>query len=102
MSVNAEPVFHVDMIEELLEASNRFEFALGSDASIQDAINKAIDDVLEFPQASPLVGFLQVRRKTVGRFDYHLIFEVRGETILFLALAHKRREPFYWRTRRDS
>ena len=102
MPVNAEAVFHVDMIEELLEASNRFEFALGSDASIQDAINKAIDDVLEFPHASPLVGLLQVRRKSVGRFDYHLIFEVRGETILFLALAHKRREPFYWRTRRDS
>ena len=51
------------MIEELLEASNRFEYALGSDASIQDTVNKAIDDVLEFPEASPLVGLLPLRRK---------------------------------------
>jgi ParE toxin of type II toxin-antitoxin system, parDE len=102
VSVNAEPSFHIDMIEELLEASNRFEYVLGSDASIQDAINKAIDDVLEFPEASPLVGLSHVRRKSVGRFEYHLIFEIRGETILFLALAHKRREPFYWQIRRDT
>jgi hypothetical protein len=61
VSVNTEPVFHVDMIEELLEASNRFEYALGSDASIQDAIRKAIADVLEFPEASPLDGLLRVR-----------------------------------------
>jgi ParE toxin of type II toxin-antitoxin system, parDE len=102
VSAKAEAVFHVDMIEALLEASNRFEYALGSDTEIQDAINSAIDDVLELLEASPLVGLFQIRRKSVGRFDYHLIYEVRTDKILFLALAHKRRAPFYWRTRHES
>ncbi len=39
------------------------------------------------------------RRIVVRRFPYLVFFEVRGETVEVVAVAHASREPGYWRAR---
>jgi hypothetical protein len=39
------------------------------------------------------------RRAVVRRFPYLLFYEVRGDLIEFVAVAHVRREPGYWLSR---
>ncbi len=43
------------------------------------------------------------RRVVLRRFPYALFYELRADTIEFVAVAHVRREPGYWlRRRRDA
>jgi hypothetical protein len=41
-----------------------------------------------------------VRTCMLGRFPYRVIFEVRNDEIVVLAVAHHRRQPGFWRQRR--
>ena len=37
------------------------------------------------------------RRRVVKRFPFSVWFEVQGQTVTVLAVAHHRRRPSYWR-----
>lgn len=39
------------------------------------------------------------RRARLNRFPFHVFFEVVGEKVVVLAVAHERRRPGYWRAR---
>jgi plasmid stabilization system protein ParE len=41
-----------------------------------------------------------VRRCLVRRFPYAIIYEISGDEIWILAVAHTRRRPMYWKNRR--
>ncbi len=86
------------MIEELLEAS---QSALDASA-FENAVEQATLEVCDFPQAWMFTGIGSTRKATVGRYPYHLIFEVTDDEVCFVALAHKRREPLYWTSRTES
>lgn len=43
-----------------------------------------------------------VRRLLLKRFPYELVFEIRAEEVLVVAVAHSSRRPFYWKRRLDQ
>lgn len=40
-----------------------------------------------------------VRRHVLRHFPYTVYYEILGNTVTVLAVAHQRRKPGYWRTR---
>ncbi len=62
------------------------------------AVEKAIEHILLFPEAAPLVG-ATVRQKVVRRFPYSIFYVFEKSSILFVAVAHQKKEPMYWRGR---
>jgi toxin ParE1/3/4 len=94
--------YHPDMLEETLEASRYFEVRTGSSGEFETALEQTVNHVCEFPEASPLTALNNIRKASVGRFEYHVVFEVTSEEVFFIALAHKRREPMYWKHRLES
>jgi toxin ParE1/3/4 len=64
-----------------------------------DEIQRAIESILDSPDAAPLIRG-RVRKRIVTKFPYSLIYSVRQDEIRILAVAHQKRRPFYWRGRR--
>lgn len=89
--------------EELAEAVEWYE---AREAGLgQDFLDKVIDR-LESIESDPTrfapdESFRDrvVRTGMVRRFPYRVIFEVRGEDVAVLAIAHHRRRPGYWHRR---
>lgn len=42
----------------------------------------------------------QYRKVNLERFPYKLVFRVKGDTMVIVALAHHKRKPGYWRKRK--
>ena len=42
---------------------------------------------------------MDVRRFKLARFPYCVAFQMTGESIAIIAVAHQKRAPFYWRAR---
>jgi plasmid stabilization system protein ParE len=67
-----------------------FEFA--------NEIKQTLERIKNYPEAwAPLSR--RTRRCQVHRFPYSMIYEVRGDLIVIVAIQHNRREPENWRTR---
>ena len=64
-------------------------------------VEKAIEHILLFPEAAPVVGET-VRQKMLNRFPYSLFYIFEKDAILFLAIAHHKREPKVWKDRLPS
>ena len=64
-------------------------------ASFMVEIQKAVDQILEFPESAPLIRG-QVRGKVVARFPYTLMYRVVDEAVVILAVAHHRQRPEFW------
>lgn len=43
--------------------------------------------------------YRDIRRCSVKRFPFWVLYRIKGETILIVAVAHQRRAPNYWRNR---
>ncbi len=91
--------FHPDADAEVTEAAQYYEtrsLGLGSDLLVE--VERALDQILTNSEASQRIG-RRVRRKSLWRFPYNLIYAVYPERIRILAFAHQKRRPFYWRKR---
>src|ERR1700730_3114151 len=67
-----------------------FEFA--------DEIKEALERIRNYPEAWRLLS-KRVRRCQVHRFPYSIIYEVRRDLLIIVAIQHHRRKPESWRTR---
>ena len=67
-------------------------------------VSRALDSVAASPDRYPLEEWNRsqriVRRCPLDRFPYQLVFEVRSDDVVILAVAHYSRRPAYWRTRK--
>lgn len=95
------------------------EFALAAETELDDAVAyletqkhglgaefarevaTAIQRIQDFPNAWPLLAG-NVRRYQVRRFQYAIIYRVRGEVAIIYAVMHLKRSPTYWRDRMKS
>lgn len=60
-----------------------------------------IDRILRFPEAWRRIS-KRARRCRTKRFPYNVIYQIRDDRVLIVAIAHNRRRPFYWRDRIKS
>ena len=92
--------FHPLAEQELNEAASYYNAASpGLGTAFLDEVEHAVKQILEHPEASPLVNRV-VRRKLVRRFPYSVMYAVQTDTIRILAIANQKRRPFYWRGRK--
>ncbi len=64
-----------------------------------DEVEAGFTRIRTFPDASQLVA-PNVRKLVLARFPYTLVYEVRDDFTRILAVAHQRKRPYYWRSRR--
>lgn len=69
---------------------------LGTD--FLDAVEGTMQQVIEHPESSPVVRG-HVRKCTVARFPYSVVYSVRSGGVFVSAVAHSSRRPFYWQDR---
>jgi hypothetical protein len=68
-----------------------------------DAFSRALEAIEQHPRRYLRISVRpthrEVRRILLKRFPYKVIFEIRSDEVLVLAVAHVRRHPTYWRRR---
>ncbi len=89
---------------ELLEAALWYEDrreGLGMQfyESILDTCEAIGKNPARFPKYESTPPTRDVRRALVNRFPFVVIFEIRQDEILILAVAHTSRDSGYWRNR---
>jgi hypothetical protein len=57
-----------------------------------------ISRILRYPEAWTKLS-KRTRRCRTKRFPYGVIYQIRGDKILIVAVGHLRRKPFYWHNR---
>ena len=84
---------------ELEEAAQWYEASRpGLAAEFLDEFDRGVQMILDAPNAwHPLEG--GIRRYRLDRFPYGIIYKMRDDEILIIAVAHLHRHPGYWRTR---
>jgi plasmid stabilization system protein ParE len=98
--MNRRVSFHPLAEQELNEAASYYDAASpGLGAAFLDEVERAIKQILEYPEATPLVNRV-VHRKLVRRFPYSVMYSVQTDTIRILAIANQKWRPFYWRGRK--
>jgi plasmid stabilization system protein ParE len=63
-----------------------------------DEIQKTLERISLLPEAA--VKRNKFRIFTLSRFPYYLIYLNKADEIRVLAVAHQKRRPFYWRSRK--
>ena len=71
----------------------------GLGAAFLAEIRRSTAAILEYPEASPIIGGV-VRRRLWERFPYALLDEHHVDQIRVLAVMHLTRRPGYWVGRR--
>ncbi len=86
-------------LEEEVRYFNEREEGLGYEFAKEVA--NTISRISRYPEAWTKLS-KRTRRCRTRRFPYGVIYQIRGNKILIVALAHLRREPWYWRDRVKS
>ncbi len=93
--------WHPRSKEELTEAAAWYEARRNGLGDVfVDAVQAAAHAVSVSPMRFPLLRHapadVQPRRAPVEGFPYLLIYEVRQDHVLVVAVAHEKRRPAYW------
>ena len=83
-------------LEEEVKYFNEQQEGLGYEFAKEVA--DTISRILKYPEAWSKLS-KRTRRCRTRRFPYGVIYQIRADKILVVAVAHLRREPFYWRDR---
>jgi hypothetical protein len=74
---------------------------VGLGAELEDEIDAVLTLILQFPEAAPPWKTRFDRRVAVlDRFPFTLPYQIVGNELVVLALAHTSRRPGYWSRRR--
>ncbi len=84
-----------EFIESILYLNKQHE-GLGDEFAME--IKRTITRIICFPNAWTKLSSRTHRCRT-KRFPYAIIYQVRGEIILIVAIMHLRRRPDLWKSR---
>ena len=91
---------HEDADRELNDAADYYDSeSPGLGTLFLDQVDVGYQRILENPHAAAEIDS-DIRRLVLAKFPFNLIYEIDGDVILILAVAHQRRRPHYWRERR--
>lgn len=85
-----------DELEQAIDFYNQRRRGLGYEFAQE--VESAISRILAFPRAWPVVS-PRARRCRTRRFPYGVIYQIREDEILVVAVMHLKRRPFYWKDR---
>ena len=91
--------FHPEARIEFIDAVAYYEkssegVGLRFSREVYATINRAMASPNSWPQITE-----NTRRCLARRFPYSVVYEVREQDMLVIAIAHFSREPFYWSNR---
>lgn len=86
-------------LEEEVKYYNEQQPDLGYDFAKEVA--DTIARILRYPEAWTKLS-KRTRRCRTKRFPYGVVYQIRGDKILVVAVSHLRRKPLYWRDRVKS
>ena len=95
MKINFLEVAQIEL-DEAIEYYNYEATGLG-DAFLNEVLN-TLDRIGEFPEAWHPSSEL-TRRSQTRRFPYGVIYQIRDQEILVVAVANLHRKPDYWKDR---
>ncbi len=92
-------VFRPEARLEALEATSWYdEQVAGLGSEFARALDAVVQSIARIPEAYPLIEG-ECRRALLRRFPFSVIFRMRGEELLVVAVFHQSREPQSWLTR---
>jgi plasmid stabilization system protein ParE len=87
------------------ELSDAFEWYLERSPLAAQAflaeIERAAVLILEAPEIWPRFE-RETQRYVLRKFPFGLIYRISGDTVQIIAVAHQKRRPGYWRSRRHE
>jgi plasmid stabilization system protein ParE len=89
-------VFHPLAEQELLDAVSYYEEQeAGLGLEYLGEVEHAVNFLMRYPEAGAKITGA-IRRLTLPKFPYSLLYRVLEDRIRVLAVAHHRRKPDYW------
>ena len=95
MKINFLEIVQIEL-DDTIEYYNYEVLGLG-DAFLTEVL-KALDRIGEFPEAWHSCS-KRARRCQTRRFPYGIIYQIREQEILIVAIANLHRKPDYWKDR---
>lgn len=95
MKINFLEIAQIEL-DDAIEFYN-YEIPGLGDAFLTEMLN-ALDRIGEFPEAWHRIS-KRTRRCQTRRFPYGIIYQIREQEILIVAIAHLHRKPDYWKGR---
>lgn len=96
---------HPEADVELLAAAQRYENeSAGLGGQFLEELTGAFTLIERFPWRFAKLRHRtgrEIRRAILPRFPYAVVYEVRENSCLIVAIAHAHRRPGYWRKRLD-
>ena len=88
-------IFHPDAEIEFEQIVTYYESKQdGLGLELADEVLATIARILDFPQVGSLFS-KNTRRCVANRFPYGIIYQIHGDTVRIIAVAHLRRRPGY-------
>jgi len=89
-------IFSPEARQEFEEAERYYERQLlGLGTRFRAEVRSALSRIRAWPLACPCERG-DIRRMTMSRFPYKLLYSVEVDHIYIIAVAHQHREPTYW------
>ena len=95
LSYEFDPTAEVDYVD----AVGFYEEEAGMGAAFEAEVRRAIDFILENPEASPIVTREGARKRVLHRFPFNLCYTIESQRIRIWAVAHHKRRPGFWAER---
>ena len=95
MNVEFLATAHAELIDAI-EYYNEQSEGLGFEFAAE--VKRTIERIVQYPEVwTPLSR--RTRRCRMSRFPYGIVYQIRAETVLIVAIMHLRQPPNSWKTR---